>query len=114
MNAAGQLGVGMLLVGSLLILVEILLLVPRALLLTKRLRELNLLVEGELRQANEQLSSIRRATAETAVLFRPYRKAWRWISHPITIALYQSFRRRSRNGSRKRSTQTPPTDRRAD
>jgi hypothetical protein len=40
------------------------------------------------------LEKLRLAMEETRRLWRPYRIALRWLGHPLTIALWQSYRRR--------------------
>ena len=40
------------------------------------------------------LEKLRLAIEETQRLWKPYRIALRWLGHPLTIALWQSYRRR--------------------
>jgi hypothetical protein len=40
------------------------------------------------------LEKLRLALEETRRLWRPYRIALRWLGNPLTIALWQSYRRR--------------------
>ena len=40
------------------------------------------------------LLELRSALEETRRLWKPYRRALRWLRHPITIALLQSYARR--------------------
>ena len=59
----------------------------RAALLSDRLQAERGLLEAD-------LEKLRLAMAETRRLWRPYRIGLRWLSHPLTIALWQSYRRR--------------------
>jgi hypothetical protein len=101
LNALGWAGVGMAVVGLLLIVVELLLVLPSALRLTKRLRELNLLLDNNRRLTQDELQQLQQATNETQSLLRPYRRLRRWLTQPLTLALFASYRRRaaSRRGS---------------
>jgi hypothetical protein len=80
--------------GLVAIALEVLLLLPRFLRLTKRLDELRLVYEDNLRLARDDLRTLSAAVAETQVLLRPYRRLQRWLGHPLTIALFASYRRR--------------------
>jgi len=81
--------------GLLLVVVELALVLPRALRLTKRLQDLNLLLESNLRLSQDELRLLRQASTETQELLRPYRRLRRWLTHPVTIALLASYRRRA-------------------
>jgi hypothetical protein len=94
LNALGWAGVGMAVAGLLLVVIELLLVLPRALRLTKRLRELNLLLDNSFRLTNHELQILREARLEMYTLLRPYRRLRRWLTHPLTVALYASYRRR--------------------
>jgi hypothetical protein len=67
-------------------------LAKRARLLQERLATERVLLKSELDQMQAEL-------AATAVLWMPYRRALRWIRHPLAIALLQSYGRR-RSGAR--------------
>ena len=43
---------------------------------------------------HSDVERLRLALAETAVLWQPYARLLRWLRHPITIALLQSYARR--------------------
>jgi hypothetical protein len=60
----------------------------------KRTRALaeHLQAEQELLQSDVQ--RLRHALEETERLWRPYGRALRWLRHPLTIALLQSYARR--------------------
>jgi hypothetical protein len=59
----------------------------RAIKLSERLQTERGLLEAD-------LEKLRLAIEETRRLWRPYRIALRWLGHPLTIALWQSYRRR--------------------
>ena len=80
--------------GLVLIVLEVFLLLPRTARLTKRLQELNLLLANNLRLAHDELQILQRATAEMQALLRPYRRLRKWLMHPLTVALFASYRRR--------------------
>ena len=101
----GWAGVGMAVAGLLLIVVELLLVLPGALRLTKRLRQLNLLLDDNRRLTQDELQLLQQATDETKSLLRPYRRLRRWLAHPLTIALFVSYRRRA---AARRSTSPGP------
>jgi hypothetical protein len=94
-NALGWAGVGMAVAGLLLIVVELALVLPRALRLTKRLRELTLLLDNNRQLTHDELQLLQRATLQTQSLLRPYRRLRRWLTHPLTLALFASYRRRA-------------------
>ena len=86
--------------GLAVIVLEVFLLLPRTLRLTKQLQELNLLLANNLRLADDELQILQQATAEMHTLLRPYRRLRKWLLHPLTVALFASYRRR---GARRRS-----------
>ena len=96
MNWLDWLGADAAIAGVLVIAVELLLILPRFLRLTKRLNELTLLYEQDLRLTRDELRILAEATAETQRLLRPFRRLRRWLAHPITLALFASYRRRRR------------------
>jgi hypothetical protein len=89
--------------GLLLVAFELVLVVPRAKRLTKRLQELNLLLEKNLGLTQHELHLFQQARSETDSLLRPFRQLRRWLTHPLTVALFASYRRRA---ARRRSA--PP------
>jgi len=95
LNALGWAGVGMAGAGLLLVVCELLLVLPRAIRLTKRLQELNLLLDNNLRLTHDELQLLQQARVETHSLLRPYRRLRRWLIHPVTLALFASYRRRA-------------------
>ena len=95
MNTLSWAGVGTAVAGLVLLVIEFLLVLPRALRLTKRLRELNLLLDNSRRLTQDELQLLRKATLETQSLLRPFRRLRRWLTHPLTVALFASYRRRA-------------------
>ena len=95
MNAVEWAGAGMTVAGLLLIVIELALVLPRAIRLTKRLQELNLLLDNNRQLTQDELQLLQQATNDTQSLLRPYRRLRRWLTHPLTIALFASYRRRA-------------------
>ena len=90
----GWVGVGLLVAAGLAIVVEAVLaalwgaaLAKRALKLAERLKTERAMLEAD-------LETLRLALKETEQLWRPYRRALRWLGHPLTFALVQSYFRR--------------------
>jgi hypothetical protein len=81
-------------VGLLAILIELALIMPRAIRLTKKARTLTFLVNENLRLTNHELEILRQSQAETSALLRPYRRIARYLRNPLVLALLESYRRR--------------------
>jgi hypothetical protein len=62
--------------------------------MARRTRRLSELVQTEQGLIEGDLQKLRSALAETQRLWRPYGRALRWLRHPLTIALLQSYARR--------------------
>jgi len=90
----GWLGVDMAVIGLIAIALEVLLLLPRVLRLTKRLNELTLLYDDQIRLTRDELQILSHTLSETRALLRPYRRIQRWLGHPLTLAVLASYRRR--------------------
>jgi hypothetical protein len=60
----------------------------------RRTAKLSERLQAERGLLEADLEKLRLAIAETSRLWRPYRIALRWLGHPLTIALWQSYRRR--------------------
>jgi hypothetical protein len=95
MTSLGWLGVALLVAGSLAIVVEGAMMAIWALAVSKRSRELTERLASERRLVESDVERLRLAIEETRLLWEPYRKAMGWLSHPLVIALLQSFRRRA-------------------
>ena len=94
MTTLGWVGVGLLVAGGLAIVVESVVaawwgtaVAMRALTLSQRLETERSLVEADLQK-------LRLALEETQRLWKPYRMILRWLGHPLTLALFASYRRR--------------------
>jgi hypothetical protein len=90
----GWVGVGLLVAGGLAIVVEGVVaavwgaaLAKRTLAITERLKTERGILESD-------LEALRLAMEETRRLWQPYRMILRWLGHPLTIALFASYRRR--------------------
>ena len=87
-------GGGVALAGLFLIAVEVALIVPRGIRLTKRISQLNLLLAEHLRLSGDELETLQQTRSDMHDLLGPYRRVLRWLRHPITLALLASYRRR--------------------
>jgi hypothetical protein len=90
----GWIGVWLLVASALAIVIEGLLAVVWALGVARRTRVLSEQVETERGLVEADLVRLRAAMEETTRLWRPYRRALRWLGHPLTIALLKSYARR--------------------
>ena len=90
----GWVGIGLLIAAGLAIVVEGVLLALWASSMAKRTQAIvdNLNTQRGLIEAD--LEKLRLAIEETQRLWRPFRTILRWLGHPLTIALWQSYRRR--------------------
>jgi hypothetical protein len=62
--------------------------------MTKRTTALSEQLQTERGLIEEDVKRLRAAIEETTRLWKPYARALRWLRHPITIALLQSYSRR--------------------
>lgn len=62
--------------------------------LARHARLLNQRLAAQQRLVESDLARLRAAVAETAELWKPYRRALRLLRHPLVIALLQSYARR--------------------
>jgi hypothetical protein len=62
--------------------------------MAKRSRALAERIQTERGLIEADIERLRAALDETRRLWRPYRRALRWVRHPLAIALLQSFARR--------------------
>jgi hypothetical protein len=90
----GWVGVGLLVAAGLAIVIEAVVaavwgtaVAKRALIVQERLATERGLLEAD-------LANLRLAIEECQRLWRPYRVILRWLGHPLTIALFASYRRR--------------------
>ena len=63
--------------------------------LSKRLQVLNLSPAASLPLAHDLLHILNHANTETAALLRPYRRLRKWLTHPLAVALFASYRHRA-------------------
>ena len=95
----GLIGVALLVVGLAAIAVEGALAAVWSLRIARLARTLNERIASEQSRLESDLERLRLALAETQTLWQPYARLLRWLRHPITIALLQSFARRSRRAA---------------
>ena len=94
MTTYGWVGVALLVAAGLAILVEGALAAVWGMGVARRTAKLSERLQAEQGLLEADLEKLRLAIAETGRLWRPYRVALRWLGHPLTIALWQSYRRR--------------------
>ncbi len=94
MTNVGWAGVVLLVLAVLAILVEAALAAVWGRAVAKRAQNLTERMNIERAMLESDLEKLRLAMEETRRLWRPYRKILRWLRHPLTIALWQSYRRR--------------------
>jgi hypothetical protein len=90
----GWVGIVLLVVAGLAIVIEAILAAVWGMAVAKRAAALAELMKTEQAMLQADLEKLRLALAETRRLWRPYRIALRWLGHPLTIALWQSYMRR--------------------
>lgn len=94
MTTLGWVGVALLVAAGLAILIEGAVAAVWGVGLARRGKTLSERLQTERGLLEADLEKLRLAIAETRRLWRPYRIALRWLGHPLTIALWQSYRRR--------------------
>jgi uncharacterized membrane protein YhiD involved in acid resistance len=90
----GWAGVALLVAAGLGIVVEGILAAVWGLAVARRAAALAERLKTEQAMLESDLEKLRLALEETRRLWRPYRTALRWLGHPLTIALWQSYLRR--------------------
>jgi hypothetical protein len=90
----GWVGIGLLVVAGVMIVVEGILAAIWGLAVARRAATLAERLKSEQVMLESDLEKLRLALEETRRLWRPYRIALRWLGHPLTIALWQSYLRR--------------------
>ena len=96
MNLVGDAGLAMLVVGALVILVSAIRVAPVALRVLRTSRETERLARSLTASIEASQASLARSADERDQLLRPWRGARRVLLHPLTLALYESYRRRRR------------------
>jgi hypothetical protein len=90
----GWIGVWLLVTAGLAILVELIVVAVWGLAMGKRARLLAEQLQTERGLLESDLQRLRLALEEMQRLWKPYRRALRWLRHPLVIALLASYRRR--------------------
>jgi len=93
-DTVGWIGVWLLVVCAVAIVVEGVVAALWGVGMARRTRALSEQLEAERGLIEEDVKRLRSALEETRRLWKPYRRALRWLRHPIAIALLQSYARR--------------------
>jgi hypothetical protein len=94
MTTLGWVGVGLLVGAGILLVVEGALMAVWGARVGRRTRALAERAATERGLIAADVERLRKALEETRRLWQPYRRALRWLRHPLTIALIASYRRR--------------------
>ena len=94
MTAVGWIGVWLLAAAVALIVVELGLLGFRLLKLRRHVLALELVIAREEAVRRVELRRLRVLQSQLFELMRPYRRGRRWLLHPLTLAMLESYRRR--------------------
>jgi hypothetical protein len=87
-------GIGMLVAAALAIVVELALMAVWGLAMSRRMQALSQGLSSQRAEIQADVDKLKRAIEETRALWRPYRRALRWLRHPLVLALLGSYRRR--------------------
>jgi hypothetical protein len=90
----GLIGIYLLVIGAAVIVVEGILAAVWSLRIAQHSQTLNERLSSERASLQADLERLRATMAETEALWEPYRRLFRWVQHPLAIALLQSFVRR--------------------
>ena len=90
----GSIGIWLLVVSALAIAIEGALGAVWAVRLSGRAKALNEQLQREQAQLRADVERLQQSLAEAVALWQPYRRFLRWLRHPLTIALLQSYARR--------------------
>jgi hypothetical protein len=93
-DTVGWIGVWLLVVCAVAIVVEGVVAALWAMAMAKRTAALSGQLQTERGLIEDDVKRLRAAIEETTRLWKPYARALRWLRHPITIALLQSYSRR--------------------
>src|SRR5437763_15656454 len=94
LEVAGLGGRLMLAVAAVIVIVGMLLLLPRALRVRRRLLALRMAVDASQAEIFAALRRIEAQRDEIEQGLVPWRRAWRWARHPLVVALFHWYRRR--------------------
>ena len=87
-------GIWMLVAAALAIVVELALMAVWGLAMGRRMQALSQGLSSQRAEIQADVDKLKRAIEETRALWRPYRRALRWLRHPLVLALLGSYRRR--------------------
>lgn len=87
-------GIWMLVAAVLAIVVELILMAVWGLAMGRRMQALSQGLSIRRAEIQADVDKLKRAIEETRALWRPYRRALRWLRHPLVLALLGSYRRR--------------------
>jgi len=90
----GWIGIWLLVIGAVAVIVELALVGLWTARLARKSRELSERLQADQARMQADVERLQAAMAETRALWQPYRRLFRWLSHPIAIALIQSYARR--------------------
>lgn len=94
MTWVGELGLGLVRLAVLLVIAALGALLPRGLSFGRRLRETHELLAVYRQNVESERMQLASLAAEREELLRPLRSIRRVLLHPLTIALFESYRRR--------------------
>ncbi|HKW70078.1 MAG TPA: hypothetical protein VJP81_05785 [Candidatus Dormibacteraeota bacterium] len=90
----GLIGIWLLVASAVLIIIELSLAGLWSVRLSRRARELSEQMRREQAQLQADVERLEESLAEAIELWQPYGRLLRWLRHPLTIALLQSYARR--------------------
>lgn len=90
----GWVGIWLLVVSFVAMVVELALMGLWSARLVRKSRALSERLMTEQTRVRADVERLQAALAETGALWQPYRRLFRWLRHPIAIALFQSYMRR--------------------
>lgn len=91
MTDLSSIGIWLLVASAVAIVVECVVAVIWGLAVGKRTRLLAERVQAERGLLEEDVRRLRLGLEETKLLWQPYQRALKWLRHPLTIALLQSY-----------------------
>jgi hypothetical protein len=90
----GWIGIWLLVIGAVAVIVELALMGLWTARLVRKSRRLSERLQADQARMQADVERLHAAIAETRALWQPYRRLLRWLSHPIAVALIQSYARR--------------------
>jgi hypothetical protein len=89
----------MLVTALLLVLIGMLVTLPRLLRVRRQALALRVRVEAARAEVVGELGELEQRRQEADQLMRPIRRLRKWLRHPLSVAAFQSYRRRGRRGT---------------